>query len=113
MPDGSVAVSTPFSIRESASGDVVRLELVGEIDLANIVRIRDRVQDHLDAAPTSEVVADLSATTFIDSAGVGMLVGCRRAAAETGKAFIVTGAVGVVAMVLDTMGLTTYLGHRP
>jgi anti-anti-sigma factor len=106
-------VSTPFSIRESVSGAVVRLELAGEIDLANIVRIRDCVHGHLGAAPTSEVVADLSATTFIDSVGVGMLVGCRRAATEAGKVFTAEGAVGVVAVVLDTMGLTTYLGDRP
>jgi anti-anti-sigma factor len=85
-----------------ASGDI-DLSTVGELD------------DELAAAVGSDaatVIVDLSAVTFIDSAGISALLRGRRAADEHGQDFRVTGAAGPVRQVLELTGVWTHLSKE-
>jgi anti-sigma B factor antagonist len=62
--------------------------VVGEIDLATVTRLRDRLFEL--AASGQPLVADLDRVSFIDSGGLSALVGtARRAAAYGGSLHVV------------------------
>ena len=56
--------------------------ITGEIDIATCEAMRDALETGLRAG--AELVADLSAVTFIDATGIGVLLAIRRQAMEAG-----------------------------
>ena len=82
--------------------------LPGEIDMANV----DDTGKQL-AAPflsgVGVVIADMTATTFCDSLGIGMLVkACRQAAAHGGELRLLLPCPGVL-KVMDVLGVDAVL----
>ena len=63
--------------------DVVVVDVAGDLDLSSAPAVRSVILRHLDDGWTRFVV-DLSNTSFIDSAGFGLLIGGRRRAREAG-----------------------------
>ncbi len=59
-----------------------------------------------------EVVIDLSDLEFIDSAGVGLLIGLNKTASETGKPMVLRGASGTVKELIDLFQLNTIFEVR-
>ena len=63
---------------------VVIAEVAGEIDISTVTRLRERLFKLAESGRT--LIVDLNRVTFIDSAGLGALVGAaRRAAAHGGS----------------------------
>jgi anti-sigma B factor antagonist len=56
--------------------------VTGEIDISTVGRLRERLFEL--AEGTQPLIVDLDRVTFIDSAGLGALVGTSRRAAERG-----------------------------
>ncbi|HMI26363.1 MAG TPA: STAS domain-containing protein [Streptosporangiaceae bacterium] len=61
---------------------VVIAAVTGEIDLSTVAPLRERLYELADSGGT--LIIDLNRVTFIDSAGLGALVGTARRAAEHG-----------------------------
>jgi anti-sigma B factor antagonist len=61
---------------------VVVAAVAGEIDISSVARLRERLYELADDGGT--LIVDLNRVTFIDSAGLGALVGTARRAAEHG-----------------------------
>jgi anti-sigma B factor antagonist len=62
----------------------------GEIDISTVTRLRERLFELADAG--RPLIVDLERVTFIDSAGLGALIGAdRRAAAHGGRLHAVCG----------------------
>jgi anti-sigma B factor antagonist len=61
---------------------VVIAAVAGEIDISTVARLRERLFELADSGGT--LIVDLNRVTFIDSAGLGALVGTARRAAEHG-----------------------------
>ena len=59
------------------AGEHALVTPVGEVDLSNVGRLRDALDEVFMQAGT-QVVVDLDQITFIDSAGLGALIGARR-----------------------------------
>jgi anti-sigma B factor antagonist len=97
----------PFEARTSAEHDRVVVTLAGECDLS----VRDKLTVLLlEAVNSAEVVAvDLAGLTFMDSSGLHALMTGHRAAQQAGRRLYATGAVGVVAALLDLTGLDAVL----
>jgi anti-anti-sigma factor len=92
---------------ESRDGAVV-VVASGEIDLATSPRLREALVDPAARAPT--VVLDLRAVTFIDSSGLGVIVGQQKRARESGDRFAVAIAGGSpVERILEVTGLAGIL----
>ena len=63
---------------------VVIAAVTGEVDISTVARLRERLSGLADGGQT--LIVDLNRVTFIDSAGLGALVGAaRRAAAHGGS----------------------------
>jgi anti-sigma B factor antagonist len=53
----------------------VTVPVSGDIDIATVPELRRRIRAEIDANPGADICLDLSGLTFIDSTGLGVLVG--------------------------------------
>ena len=101
-----------FAITDrKANGDTHIVSVTGEIDLFTAPEFKQRVSAPIDAG-RSNVVVDLTETTFIDSSSLGVLIGAHRRLKLRGgllvvvcdndaivKTFRITGLDGVFTLV--------------
>jgi anti-sigma B factor antagonist len=62
----------------------------GELDIATVARLRDTVIATI-AGGCADIVVDLTGVTFIDSSGLGVLVGAMKRTMHAGGRLVVTG----------------------
>lgn len=84
----------------------------GEIDSENAHEVRELVTARLsaDPAPRGAIKIDLGAVSFIDSVGIGVLVGCFHAAAASGVKLTVVNPTTYVHRILYVSGLLGLFG---
>lgn len=85
------------------------VRLYGALDIEASEEVSAVLMRHACADGTDVLEADLSALVFIDSMGLAALIGAYRCAQTTGTTFVVTGARGIVARVLQVTGLQPIL----
>jgi anti-sigma B factor antagonist len=88
--------------------DSVRVTTAGELDLANSGALQAQLSE-LRHAGFQHVVLDLRALTFMDSAGVRLIVREDRLARSTGRRFSLIKGVGAAQRLLDLCGLSERL----
>lgn len=84
------------------------LAVTGEVDVSNASELRDAL-DGAFASEASEVEVDFSDVTYIDSTGIGVLVGAAHRAQEAGRTFVVARPQRNVARVLSLLGVSEEL----
>lgn len=82
-----------------------RVEAVGEIDVTTAPDLRGPLYDAIDTHPGQVVVVDLSAVEFMDSTGLGMLVGALKYSRTSGGDIALVGARPNVWKVFTITGL--------
>lgn len=70
-----------LSIQSNCEKDQCTLEVVGEIDVSNADSFRKALHDLIDKSP-QRIVVDLSQAPYIDSTGIGVLMGANQNAQE-------------------------------
>ncbi len=78
------------------------LAVTGEIDLYTAPALRDALAN----TPATSLAVDLRGVRFMDSMGLGVLIGARRRATEGERGFALICGEGPVLRVLDVSGLT-------
>ena len=63
-----------FDIRSQHEGDTCAVKLAGELDVYSAPRLKDAMASAIDSGCVN-VVIDLCDVTFIDSSGLGVIVG--------------------------------------
>ena len=91
-----------ISVHANGKSRVVRME--GSCDLATAPRLRQTLQP-LTPPDVDEVVLDVSALEFIDSTGLGVVLGAMRRLREGGGTLRIAGANGIVRRVLEITDL--------
>lgn len=96
-------------------GDVVRVHLRGELDLAVAAEVSSWLEKALDEHAGKDLEVDLSALDFLDSSGIRALLNAYRATTARGLAFRVVGATGGVREVLEIVDVHELLstGNHP
>jgi anti-sigma B factor antagonist len=92
----------PFDVHVTEQSEYVVVQVAGEIDLVTAPVL----QRHLDTATASNrptVVIDLSATTFLDARGVGVLVATRKQVAQAGSRLVLRRPPPLVRRVLELL----------
>jgi anti-sigma B factor antagonist len=78
-----------MEITEARINDISLLELSGRLDATCSGQLKDAVSAMIDAQKM-KILIDLSAVNFIDSSGLGILVGCMRSATKAGGKLKIT-----------------------
>jgi anti-sigma B factor antagonist len=78
----------PFRCEVEPERESVRVRPRGELDIATVHRVDDRLRELRDAG-FSRLVLDLSGLTFMDATGVRLLADWSRAAISDGHEFLV------------------------
>lgn len=97
-------------VNTAVSGDVGTVEVEGEVDVSNADTLREGVLGLIadDAVQTVEV--DLAGVPYIDSTGIGVLVGAAHRAEEAGKALRVLRAQDNVSRIFGMLGVDEIIG---
>lgn len=97
-----------LNITTSSNDQGVIVAAEGEIDVSCANELRDAVDAAL--ATASHVTVDLAQVPYIDSTGIGVLVGAAHHALDTGVGLRVANPQRNVKRVLDLLGVTRELG---
>jgi len=97
-----------FALSVQPDRDRVRVIAIGEIDLVSAPLLAAQIKD-LWVAGWTDVTADLSGVTFLDSTGVHVLVTARNDAIGRGAGFSVTNGNAAVSQVLRICGVEELL----
>jgi anti-sigma B factor antagonist len=98
-----------LTVRPEADG-TVRISPHGDIDADNAHEIREAVSGLLATSTPFSINIDLMGVSFIDSVGIGALVGCYHAAAASNVRLLVTNPTAYVHRVLYVSGLLGLFG---
>jgi anti-anti-sigma factor len=87
--------------------NVIIVDMVGEIDVNAVARIRDTLGD-LAKAASPQIVVNLAGATYIDSSGLGILMAARRETLKGGGRLALCGMTKDVRMVLELTRLNKF-----
>jgi anti-sigma B factor antagonist len=88
------------------------VKLGGECDLATATQLQEALAP-MRSPDVDEVIVDVSELTFMDSTGLGVLVGALKRIRESNGSFKIAGAKGAVARVLEVSGLDRIIPQFP
>ena len=91
-----------------ATDQALVVGLSGEIIMDVVPDLKDEIERHVLETGKTDLVADLGHVTFMDSSGVGLLLGTRRFCQEQGKAFRLRNPSPPIKKLLDMLRLTDY-----
>ena len=101
-----MAFDSLFKVHSEARDGAVVVVASGEIDLATSPELRSALTDH--EAP--KLILDLRKVTFIDSSGLGVIVGQQKRSQEDGHTFsVAVEGASAVQRILDLSGLVKIL----
>ena len=86
-------------------GDAAIVRVVGEVDLTNAAELRVVLVEICSETPSVHLIVDLSGVAFIDSTGIGVIVGAHRRVTAKGGRFTAVVTTPMVHKVLQTTGL--------
>ena len=98
-----------MSLSITVTNNVVAV--AGEVDVSNADQLRAALDERL-GADAPEISVDLSEVPYIDSTGIGVLVGAAQRCAEKGVGFEVVEPQRNVARVLGLLGVSGDLNVR-
>ncbi len=100
-------------INVSSQGDETIVSINGEVDVSNANDLRaklDEVLEGIDPESATNVTIDIAEVPYIDSTGIGVLVGTVQRASKRGLALALKNPQRNVARVLGLLGLGGELG---
>jgi len=111
-PEASDVALTPLALERGGTSKQPIIVARGEIDVATSPMLRSELTSVLAAHPEA-LTLDLREVTFVDSSGLGVLVGALKRLRESGGGqFAVVGAQDPVRKVFDITGLTALFELR-
>jgi anti-anti-sigma factor len=87
------------------SPGTARLTVAGDVDLATAAVLGLRLLSMMHADHPAVVVVDLTKVTFLDCAGIGVLIAVRNTAERIGCQFRISHPQPMIAHILDVVGL--------
>jgi anti-sigma B factor antagonist len=94
------------------TGDCAVLQITGELDAYTAPLLRDRMRD-LTAVGVVNVIADLRQVDFLDSTGLGVLIGGLKRFREHGGSLVPVASQPRILKIFQITGLTTVFPPHP
>lgn len=115
LPGGNggpvISDEVPWELHVEQDGDGVLLRPTGDLDLCTAPLLLSEVERQL-AESVAGITVDLVGIGFVDSTGIGTLVGCWRRATRAGAAFQLANPSRGVMLTLSVTGLDAVLPLR-
>ncbi|MFZ5647765.1 MAG: STAS domain-containing protein [Bacillota bacterium] len=103
-----------MDIQIEINGGAMVVRLSGEIDLAVADTLRNSLESELDNNPQAKnIVLNLDRVSYIDSSGLGVMLGRYRRISRHGGRMFIVGAAPQVRKVLDLSGLLNIMQECP
>ena len=90
----------------TAQNGILHIKILGEVDHHGAKALREEMDDAILEERPKKVVLDLSAVDFMDSSGLGIIMGRRAFAAKLGAAFAIADPSRRVARIIELAGLS-------
>ena len=100
-----------LEISSEITDATVIIHIEGEVDVSNASELRDALDTAL-ADGVKEVEADFAEVAYIDSTGIGVLVGAAHRAQESGSVLVVANPQKNVERVFTLLGVDKDLNVR-
>ena len=101
-----------LEITAAIDGDSRRLNVTGEVDVSCADELRAAIDAQVAEGVAGELVIDLAGVPYIDSTGIGVLVGAAHRVAEAGGTLVVARPQRNVERVLGLLGVQADLNIR-
>ena len=99
---GATAVHLDITLKRKN----IIVRLAGELDHHNALKLKNRLDVELSKDIAKNIILNLRELKFMDSSGLGFLLGRYQRLAESGGATMIAGAQGQVRRVFELSGLT-------
>ncbi|MFI7611810.1 STAS domain-containing protein [Nonomuraea terrae] len=99
----------PLHLTTTRRADTLTVSLSGELDIANSEALRGQLFTLLHEAGHARLVVELSRLSFIDAAGLGILVSVRNQARRQHTPMRIDGVPPAIRRLLRITGLETHL----
>lgn len=100
-----------LSIETTSAAASTTVAVAGEVDVSNAPELRQALESAL-AGASPEIEVDMAQVPYIDSTGIGVLVGAAHAAKDAGKRFTIASPQRNVSRVLGLLGVSGELNVR-
>lgn len=104
MAHKTASTATRTRAPEPVGPRMVVIEVVGDLDLASVARVRETLHDALSVKP-EHLVVDLAQCSFVDASALAMLVDVHRRAWRNGGLLTLRGCSPRVLRLLSLTGL--------
>ena len=93
------------NIKTSFNNDILLVKIYGEIDHHNAKKLREKIDSLLLEKKPTKVVLDLSLVSFMDSSGLGLIMGRYSLANELDASFVIYRPNKRVKKILELAGI--------
>ena len=100
------------TVKLSYTDETLYANISGEIDHHSARTIREAIDSALLSYSPEALVMNVSAISFMDSSGLGLVLGRYSKASEAGIAFTVTGVNSRVERMFDMAGLERIINYK-
>ena len=100
-----------LEIESIEEGGTITVSVAGEIDVSNADEMRDAIEAAFEQEPEA-IAIDLAEAPYIDSTGIGVLVGAAQRAEESACSFSVENAHRNILRVMSLLGVAEELNAR-
>lgn len=106
--EGGKQLEVIFSIFD----DVLTAELFGELDHHQAAGVREAIDREINEYDTKNLILDFSKVRYMDSSGIGMVLGRYRKLDEKGGSVVISGCSAVVQNILNMAGIFSLMQYR-
>ncbi|MDR0396276.1 MAG: anti-sigma factor antagonist [Oscillospiraceae bacterium] len=96
-------------LKHARQGNTITVKLDGELDQDSASRVRQELDDLISDARIKHLVLDMQGLTFMDSSGIGVVIGRYRTLATRGGGVAVRGESPHVQRIMKLSGLYSIL----
>ena len=93
-------------------GRKLHIAFDGEVDVSNAEELRAQIDAGLADETTQQIEVDMAQVSYIDSTGIGVLVGSAHKAQDSGRVFQVLNPQPNVLRILGLLGVDEVLGLK-
>ena len=95
----------------NVAGDILVAELFGELDHHGAGTVRKDIDDEISRFNTKNLIFDFAKVTFMDSSGIGVVLGRYRKLTEKGGHVAIAGCSKTVKNILNMAGIFSLISY--